>query len=544
MSAPSRLLILGLDGATWNVLDPMCANGVMPNLRALLSQSAHGVLRSCIPPVTTAAWTTLMTGAGPAHHGIFDHRWFDSASGQMRVNHSGRRRIPTFWHLLSDAGKQVVSLNVPGTFPPLPVNGIVVSGMDAPHLEAALQGAPAFAARLKAEVPDYTLRYFWKRVPQSLDELEQNAQATARSFIGRARGGLLADQVAPDWSVLMVQFQNLDPFQHRCWRFLDVDETGARLPDWNAAALEALRGLDQAIGLLVELAQKRGAMVLTASDHGFGPCAGRIHVNRILRDAGLAKSENLAGRIRRRFDRIAELSALHKQKNKDPEARTAAFDSSVYAQYPLDWNRTLGFAPHQDTAAMIYLNSTNRRPNAPLKTPRQIDDARNQIAMALAEARDPESNKPLFPEVISVADVYQLDPAPLNYPDLIAVPDETLWVRTKLAPGRAWVEPDPGLPGTHRREGIVALAGSPLPIGRHLRADLVDIAPTVLALQGIATPDWMEGKPLPGIAPGAETKLHNGQNPYQGPHENRNFEYSREDEAVIEQRLADLGYLE
>src|SRR4051812_24058367 len=150
-----RLLILGLDGATWTVLDPMRRRGLMPNLDALLAKSAHGTLRSCIPPVTSAAWATMMTGCGPARHGVFDHRYYDAAAGRMKVNHAARLRVPTIWHLLSQSGRSVVSLNVPVTYPPPPVRGVVVSGMDAPHLEAALSGAPAFGERLRAEVPHY-----------------------------------------------------------------------------------------------------------------------------------------------------------------------------------------------------------------------------------------------------------------------------------------------------------------------------------------------------------------------------------------------------
>jgi predicted AlkP superfamily phosphohydrolase/phosphomutase len=110
-----RLLILGLDGATWTVLDPMRRRGLMPNLDALLARAAHGTLRSIVPPVTSAAWTTVMTGCGPARHGVFDHRYYDTAAGQMKVNHSGRVRVPTFWHQISQAGRPVVSLNVPAT---------------------------------------------------------------------------------------------------------------------------------------------------------------------------------------------------------------------------------------------------------------------------------------------------------------------------------------------------------------------------------------------------------------------------------------------
>ena len=538
-----RLVILGLDGATWTVLDPMRRRGLMPNLDALLAKSAHGTLRSTIPPVTSAAWTTMMTGCGPARHGVFDHRYYDVPAGQMKVNHSGRVRVPTFWHLLSRAGRSVVSLNVPVTYPPLDVRGVVVSGMDAPHLDAALSGAPQFAERLRAEVPRYSLRYFWKRAPQSLAELAENARLTAESFLGRAEGGLLADRMVPDWSAMMVQFQNLDPFQHRAWRYLNVDETGIDDPAWNDAAAGVIRGLDVAIGLLAELAERRGAAVLAVSDHGFGSCLGRVHVNRILIEAGVARVPGLAGRLGRRARQATDHLRLWGAKRDDPTARSSSFDLSITAQFPFDWKRTLAFAPHQDTAAMVYLNSTERRAGAPLTTPRQADEALAAASDAIAAARHPETGIPLFPQVIATADAYGIDPAREGFPDLIALPDEQYWVRTKLAPGRELVEADPNLPGTHRPEGIVAISGAGLVPGRTLAANLHDIAPTILSLFGLPIPEHVEGRPLAGLDSPSATRIDPPSAAVAGPHRPQ-FEYTPEEQALIEQRLADLGYLE
>jgi predicted AlkP superfamily phosphohydrolase/phosphomutase len=547
--AIDRLMILGLDGATWTVLDPMMRRGAMPNLEALLGQSAHGTLRSTIPPVTTAAWTTMMTGCSPVRHGIFDHRYFDASTWQMRVNHAGRRRAPTIWGLLSEAGLAVASLNVPGTYPPPRVNGVVVSGMDAPHLDAALSGYPRFAERLRSEVPRYSLRYFWKKVPATLEELEENARQTCESFRGRAEGGLLADEMVADWSVLMVQFQNLDPFQHRCWRYLRVDETGIEDAPWNRAAESVLRGLDGAIGLLLERAERRGAAVMVVSDHGFGPCQGRISVNRILRDAGLARMPGPLGALGRALRLAGARVRRHQQRKGDPASRAAAFDSSIDGQLPLDWSRTLVFAPHQDTAAMVYLNSRQRRARAPLATPRQIDEARNETAIALATARHAATGERLFPQVISLADVYDLDPAELGYPDLIALPHERYWVRTRLGRGAMWVDNDPNLPGTHRPEGVVALRATGIEPGRMSDAALEDIAPTVLALLGVPPAATMEGTVLPCVPGALRTRTDGPARTIPRPHDpvggaEAGFEFSAEEQAVIEQRLADLGYLE
>ncbi len=549
-----RLLVLGLDGATWSVLDPMRSRGLMPNLDALLSGAAHGTLRSIIPPVTTAAWTTMMTGCGPARHGVFDHRYYDAAEGRMKVNHSGRIRVPTVWHLLSGAGRSIVSLNLPGLYPPIKVNGIVVSGMDAPHLQAALSAAPEFASRLPAEAPDYGLGYFWKRAPQSLEELTNNAKLTAQSFRGRADGGWLADRIVPDWSVLLVQFQNLDPFQHRVWPYLNVDETGVERPDWNNAAAEVIRGLDEAIGRLCELAGKRGAGVMVVSDHGFGPCLGRIHVNRILVQAGVARLPGWAGLIGRRTFQAGDRLRLWGQKRDNPKARSSSFDQSVTAQYPFDWKRTLAFAPHQDTAAMVYVNCAARhggvKTAAPKMTPRQIDDARLAAVRALEAAKHPQTGARLFPKIIETAETYQIDPTREGYPDLIALPDEPYWVRTKLTSSSAWVEPDANLPGTHRPEGVVALANVGLRPGRNLKAHLTDVTPTILALLGQSIPAHIEGKPIvgsPGIvevsAGFSPCRNDIAEEPIEGPHR-RPFEYSSEEQEIIEQRLIDLGYLE
>ena len=178
----------------------------------------------------------------------------------------------------------------------------------------------------------------------------------------------------------------------------------------------------------------------------------------------------ITGKAFRRVRQGVDHLRLWRDKRTDPAARSASFELSLAAQFPFDWSRTRAFAPHQDTAAMIYLN----RDHLGLRTPRQLDEARNEAALALAEARHPDHGTPLFPEVICLATTFNIDPAAEGYPDLLALPDENYWVRTKLTSGSAsaWIEPDTNLPGTHRPEGIVAPQG--------LRASLpvVSLRPT------------------------------------------------------------------
>jgi hypothetical protein len=189
---------------------------------------------------------------------------------------------------------------------------------------------------------------------------------------------------------------------------------------------------------------------------------------------------------------------------------------------------------------------------APRMTPRQIDDARTAAAEALADAKHPETNARLFPEIIPTAEAYQIDPAREGYPDLIALPDEPYWVRTKLSSDTSWVQADPNLPGTHRPQGVVAIGGVGLAPGRNLNANLVDATPTILAILGFAVPAHVEGKPLCGRRSTPATvpaELPQGLRQdlaeplLEGPHR-KPFEYSRDEQEIIEKRLAELGYLE
>lgn len=550
-SSWNRVFVLGLDGATWTVLDAMIKRGRMPNLARLKAKSGSGEMISCVPPVTSAAWTTMLTGSGPHKHGVFDHRRYDAEGRRMRVNHSGRVRVPTFFHKLSEAGRKVVSINVPVTYPPLQVNGLVVSGLDAPHLEAALSASPEFARAVHEQLPDYHHRVLWKRPPQSIEEFEHSVGEARKLFAARAESAWLADRMYPEWTTMMVQFQNLDPFQHRCWRFLNVDETGIDDAPMNRAAEEVMTALDSAIGRLMELAEARGAGVLVSSDHGFGHCKGRVSVNRILIDKGLAAEPTLLGTVRRRRRQAIDHLRLWLEKRQDKEARSASFDTKFETEFPLDWTKTLGFAPHQDTGAMIYLNRSWFRKGAPLTTPRQIDDAKSQFMQVLSEVTAPEDGTKLFPSVIDVARAHNVDPAAEGFPDVIAMPRHDLWVRTKIHGRTAWVEPDSDLPGNHRPEGVIMACGAGIEPGHRLSCDLIDFAPTLLGRLGLAElSQGMEGVDIFGNAAGVNSRKDNGHSHHQhAPHsaaapQKAGFEYDDEEQRLIEQRLADLGYLE
>jgi predicted AlkP superfamily phosphohydrolase/phosphomutase len=488
MPAPvSRVVFLGLDGGTMSVLRPGFERGWFPNLAALWRRSAHGALRSSEPMVTPVAWTSFLTGCTPATHGIHEFYYVDPNDRTIRPNHAGRVRVPNLWQVLSASGRGVVSLNLPMTYPPPRVRGVVVAGSDAPSLVWAFAQCPDFGAAVFASVPDYSHKIVWKRRPRTLDELRSLAAKNRAAFRAQADAAELAD-ARTDWSALMVHFHNLDSLQHRLWPYLDVDETGAGLPAWNAEVVSCLRSLDEAAGRLMELASKRDAAIVALSDHGFGPCKALVNVNGLLRRAGLQKGLPYGTRFRYRATRLRDRFRRWRTRQ-EPGGSGRRLPRSIDGEVGCDWTRTLAFAPFGQLSGCIFLNPLT------VSTAASADRVIREVIETCRSARDPGTGESLFSEVFDVAERYGIDPEAEGLPHVLALSADGYQAQAKWSPFRqGLLRPDPDLPATHRMDGILAIDAPDIRPGGHLSANLHDVAPTVLAMLGLRVPEGMEGR--------------------------------------------------
>src|SRR4029453_18569894 len=152
-SVNERLLIVGWDGAGWEILDQLVRDGTMPNLRAMLASGGRGILNSTIPTHSWAAWPTFLTGLHPSGHGVYDFIERDPAHPDSRVPATSRSvRAPTFLRQLSDAGYEVRAGNIPMTFPPEPLRGRMISGVVIPE-ESEFVYPPGWRSELDVQAP-------------------------------------------------------------------------------------------------------------------------------------------------------------------------------------------------------------------------------------------------------------------------------------------------------------------------------------------------------------------------------------------------------
>jgi predicted AlkP superfamily phosphohydrolase/phosphomutase len=485
----SRVMFLGLDGGTMSVLGPAFDRGWLPNLAALWRRSAFGLLRSSAPMVTPVAWTSFSTGCTPPVHGIHEFYYVEQADRTIRANHAGRVRVANLWQILSASGREVVSVNLPMTYPPPRVRGLVVSGSDSPGRDWLYAQCPDFGAEISANVPDYTPKIVWKNRPRTLDDLRGQAERNRAIFRAQATVAERAD-ARTDWAAMMVHFHNLDSLQHRLWPYLDVDETGMRQEGWNSEVESCLRTLDESAGRLLDLASRRDAAVIAVSDHGFGPCRALVNVNGMLRQAGLQRGLAYGTRFRYRAHRL--LDRLRRWRTRHaPGGAGRRLPRSIDGEVGCDWRRTVAFAPFGQLNGSIFLTQEAAR-NAEVAE-RAIDE----IIEAARAARDPETNAPLFADVFSTAERYGLDPVAEGLPQVLALSADGYQAQAKWSPFRhelTW--PDPNLPATHYRNGVVAIDAPDIRPGSHLLADLHDVTPTALALLGVRVPRDMEGRVL------------------------------------------------
>src|SRR5213083_447247 len=284
-----KVLIVGLDAATFDLIGPWIAERKLPNLEALMKNGAWGRLASILPPITPPAWTSFMTGKNPGKHGVFHFVETERDGYEMNYANGASRRSPTIWKLLNTAGFSVGTMNIPFTYPPETLNGFQISGLDTPSANSSFVHPPA----LKRELVDYLgkinhdVRFLGfmstdHRRAQVLAEMEKIDQQWAAVAL------YLLEHHPQD--VMMFVFMSIDTVQHYFWQYMDrshfLYDPKAEARFGNAMR-QVYERLDAVTGRIIEKLPS-DTTVFVVSDHGGGPVVDRtVFLNRYLHHLGL-----------------------------------------------------------------------------------------------------------------------------------------------------------------------------------------------------------------------------------------------------------------
>lgn len=478
--------LVGIDGATFTILDSLIEEGDLPNFAAFMEQGVRSELRSTPQPLTPPAWTTLMTGRTPGNHGIFDFIWAEERGEQtfFTLNNFRDIRVETIWSLVSRSGGAVTALNFPLTAPPPAVTGSIVPGLvswkhlrrnvQPKELYEELKKLPGFNAKEVAWDFDREKRATKIIPPEERGEWIAFHIKRERHWFEIFR--YLARERRADLTAILLD--GVDKLQHICWPNLDPDyfprnPTPEQVRDRDLCR-QYFRQLDGFLGEVMEMAGD-DARIFIASDHGFGPSHKVFRLNQWLAKKGYltwGDTERLSTTERSRIDKMVQ-------------------NHFVY----LDWDRTLVYAQSAATNG-IHIRVA-RKPGQVGIASNEYESFRDRLIDELLAERDPEDGSAIVQKVMTREEAF----AGTNNercPDLTVILCDHGFVSTLNTEPIWWTRPE--VSGTHRPEGIFMARGPGIPCGERIaEQSILDVAPTLMHSLGIPIPSDFEGSVMSGV---------------------------------------------
>ena len=490
-----KVLVIGLDGATFTLIKPWANQ--LPTLKKVMAEGTFCELVSTIPPVSSPAWPSFMTGKNPGKHGVFD---FVGGDGGYRreIKNSRDIQAETLWRLLSVEGKTCIVLNVPVTYPPEPLKGCIVTGM--------------------LTTPDSCYAYP-RRVHEELKRKGYEPVAKMGKLSAKEVSDFLVNMAARrceaftylmnkfNWDFAMMVFRGTDIIQHHLWQ-----KNKDKIFDY-------YKKLDSLIGSLIKRAEPNTNVILM-SDHGFGPVFKFFHTNRFLQELGLITFERgptseryLAIRdyrsSRGRLEKLLQKSGFTKETiySMAKRVRLLPFLQSIYrkidVQIPttrsrINWAQTKAFFNSSiGPAASIQINLEGREPKGTVKA-EEYETTRSLILKKLLQIRDPETGRRIVQDAFKREDIYS-GPFVQSAPDIVFLTQNFEYAATERIYGKNLVSnPIQRGRGTHRMNGIFIAHGPDFRRSgeRDLPMRIIDLTPTILFMFGAGIPSNMDGKVL------------------------------------------------
>ncbi len=542
----TKLLIIGLDGATFDLIKPWAAEGKLPTLAKLMHDGVTGDLESTLPPVTSPAWPTFMTGKNPGKHGVFD--FIRPRAGTFDMVNASQIKGKLLWEILSEAGYSVGVLNVPITYPPRKVNGYMIPGLLSPDQGKTVY-PPDLLKPYEAELGKYRLtpnvQYKAGNEDDFIADLHDLIDTQLRYALR-----LMHDHPT---DVLMLHFLATDNGSHALWRFMDKTHPRhdpALTAKYGDALLKVYQHLDDAVKQVREAGGQPNTIVM--SDHGFGPLHRTINLNILFIEHRLMHLKpRFFTQLRwwafrngltpaTAYKILSKLGLQNITAKVSRKARNEMVGKFLSFE-DVDWSKTVAYS--MGHVGQIYINLQGREPHG-IVTLDRYEAARQQVIDALNTLRDPASGKPLVDRIIPREEAAH-GPYADQGADLHLILDgyKTIAFPLFATEGRVLTPQIRGDSGCHRLHGIFIANGQAFAVGASVPgAKIIDLAPTILHILNVPVPEDMDGRVLlAALSPelrGQATQVGAAATTAQ-----TQVDFTEEEQAEVEDRLRALGYL-
>lgn len=455
-----RVAVVGLDCGTPELLFERFADD-MPTLTALRERSLWGPLRSVVPPITVPAWSCMMSGRSPGELGVYGFRnRMDHTYDGLGIATSRSIHVPRIWDLMGAAGRESVLVGVPGTYPPSPLRGSMISDFLAPSTSSTYTYPRELSDEVERVTGGYVLDVADFRTHDKARVAQQVFDMTEQRFE-------LARHLAStrQWDFLAFVDMGPDRLHHAFWRYCDPEHPKHE-PNNPFLQLfrDYYRALDVHLARFLEVLDD-DVTVLVVSDHGGQRMVGGFCLNEWLRQEGLLVLEE------------------------EPATPVPLAGAKV------NWGATTAWGDG-GYYGRVFLNVQGREPRGTVPSARYEevrDDIANRLEAVVDHLGQPMGNRALRPE-----DVYpEVQGVP---PDLIAYFGGLRWRAAGtlgLGVGLYTFENDTGPDdANHAENGVLMMSGPNVPTGHRSGMTLLDVAPTLQSLLGLPAPHGQHGRVL------------------------------------------------
>ncbi len=560
MSKSRKVVMIGLDGASFQVIKQLETSLELPNFQRLMEKGVWGEMKSTIPPVTATAWPSMFTGVNPGKHGLFDFTDFTHKGYGPKLQNASNVMSKPFWEILGEYGKRSIVVNIPMTFPPRPFNGVMVGGMLSSR-EAEFTYPTSIRKELLEEFPDYQffsdltgLANRSKTTEERrayLEEVKKNDERmfqVARWLMGKG-----------PWDLLFLGVMGLDRVGHFFWEFRS--EKNFFHKSLGKALEEIYSSMDEVLGNFLELLPEDYDVVLV-SDHGWGDVDHDLYLNHWLAEQGHLALQKPGGEARAEGAR-APLPATGPAPKKKKTLRVPDFVRALFRLLPFKEQlhaRFLGnyqlpgpdrlLVDHPSSKCWVS-SSANQGLVFNVKEEKEagfleMDEARTlgeEIKAGLEAFICPHCQANIIRKVHFRDSLYH-GPFTGNSPLLVVEPKN---YNTRVYPeveegGKIVNCRKKEFGGWHKVPGIFLGFGPSFIGGPEIQdMSILDAIPTVLAVLGVPIPRGMDGKPVSQARLAKEGAI--SYSDLELSREAGTGELDEEQEQHLKEHLGALGYL-
>jgi predicted AlkP superfamily phosphohydrolase/phosphomutase len=546
-----KTLIVGLDGATFDLILPFVKENRLPTFARLLEKGAWGELESTIPPITAAAWTSFMTGENPGKHGTIDFIKIIGPGPDGNAQHvvttedfAGR----TFFDVMAGNGLKVGVMTVPVTFPPWDVNGIMISGYPCPDNDKIYSTAKDISFRVD-EPLNFGAEYYRNA---SEDEIIEDCLHR-----DRLRKDLMFDLLEKhEFDCFAVVLGGIDRAQHDYWKYHDPDYPFVDEDKREKFRDAIYRNYKLADDVLAQVLERYGDAVnlFILSDHGAGrhPFVS-FNVNLWLRRNGLLEVRILKALSREAAKGIlyALYAALAPRNRKSsrvvPKITPRSPADGGGSGRVFDWKRTRAFFyPLMYPTGGIMINLEGRQPHGTVRPGKEYEALVDEIIEKLSSYRDAKTGEKVVEKAVRRGNLYHGRYVE-DFPDIVYVlnrkyeSEKNLFGPVTTPVRRIVLEKKSGL---HLMHGIFMAHGPDVAPGKIGGARIIDLAPTLLYNIGLPVPESMDGVVLKEIFREDMLRLRPVRYAkWEGAESGNGHDVETEENEQMKDKLRSLGYL-